>query len=277
MKNALKLFYVFIFHLGTMAYATPNFKHVMIVVLENTDYSSAINQSFLAELSKKGASLDNMTALTHPSQGNYIAMIAGDTFGIINDKNITLDAHHLGDLLEAKGLTWKVYAEDYPGNCFLGATNGKYARKHVPFLSFKNVSTNSDRCRNIVSVNQLTIDLKMNSLPNYSIYIPNLNNDGHDTGASFADAYLSKTFGPLIHDPVFMSQMLFVVTFDESESKNNNNQIYTALFGDAVIAGAKSKKAYDHYSILKMIELTWDLGSLSKKDLTSSAIDDVFR
>ena len=263
--------------ISSVVSAKVPFSHVLIVVLENTNYANAMNQSFLSELSKKGASLDNMTALTHPSQGNYISMIAGDTFGITNDKNVDLDAQHIGDLLEAKGLTWKAYVEGFPGNCFLGATSGKYARKHVPFLSFKNVSTNPARCKNIVDSKQLDNDIQSNHLPNYAIYIPDLNNDGHDSGVSFADAYMSKKFGPLLQNPQFINQMLFIVTFDESGSKSNDNQIYTAFYGDSVVAGAKSTVAYTHYSILKTIETVWGLGSLNKNDKKTSSIIDVLK
>ncbi len=255
--------------------AGASFNHVMIVVLENANYSSASIQPFLSELAKKGASLDNMSALTHPSQGNYISMIGGDTYGITNDKNIDLDAQHIGDLLEAKGFTWKAYVEGFPGNCFLGATSGKYARKHVPFLSFKDVSTNPARCKNIVDAKQMDIDIQANNLPNYAIYIPDLNNDGHNTNVSFADSYMAKKFGPLLKDPQFMNQMLFIVTFDESGSKNNDNQIYTAVYGSAVLPGAKSLTAYSHYSILRTVETAWGLDSLNKKDLSTSPISDV--
>lgn len=263
--------------ISCVASAKPIFSHVMIVILENANYSNAMNQSFLSELSKKGASLDNMTALTHPSQGNYISMIAGDTFGITNDKNIDLDAKHIGDLLEAKGLTWKAYVEGFPGNCFLGSTSGKYARKHVPFLSFKNVSTNPARCKNIVDAKQMDVDIQSNNLPNYSIYIPDLSDDGHDTGVSFADTYMLKKFGPLLQNAKFMNQMLFIITFDESGSKNNNNQIYTVLYGDSVVTGSRSTTAYSHYSILKTIESAWGLDSLNKKDSSTSPMNDVLK
>lgn len=257
--------------------ASPKFSKVFIIVLENTDYSKAMAQPFLSELSKRGASLDNMTALTHPSQGNYISMIGGDTFGITNDKNIDLDAQHIGDLLEAKGLTWKVYAEDYPENCFLGVSSGDYARKHVPFLSFTNVTSNPKRCANIVNAKQLDADIKSQNLPNYSIYVPNMKNDGHNTGAPFSDAFVAKKFGPLLKNSIFMDQMLLVVTFDESGSKGNNNQIYTALIGDSVIAGSSSKNAYTHYSILKTIESEWGLGDLGKQDKAANFIIDVLK
>lgn len=256
-------------------FAAQAFKKVMIVVLENTNYDAAMKQPFLSELAKRGASLDDMTASTHPSQGNYISMIAGDTFGIRDDKKIDLSDKNIADLLEAKGLTWKVYAENYPGNCFLGDTAG-YARKHVPFISFKSISTNPARCKNIVNSDQLDSDIKSNSLANYSMYVPNLKNDGHDTGVAFADKFMASRFGNLIKDHQFMDQMLLIVTFDESGS-NKNNQIYTVVFGDSVIAGAKSSAAYTHYSILKTIEDAFSLGSLNKKDSAASPISDVLK
>jgi len=273
--KTLNLFFGALFF-SILSQAKPTFTKVMMVVLENTNYAKALEQPFLLGLSKNGALLENMSAETHPSQGNYIAMIAGDTLGVKNDNNIDLISQHIGDLLEAKGLTWKIYAEDYPGNCFLGATSGRYARKHVAFLSFKNVTSNAARCKNIVNSTQLDMDIKNNTLPNYSIYIPNLMNDGHNTGVSFADAYMSKKFGALLLNQKFMDQMLFIVTFDESQSKTNN-QIYTALYGSDVVTGGTSKKPYSHYSILKTIEFTWNLGDLNQNDKSADVLSDVLK
>lgn len=272
----LRVAQISILFFSTLGYSKPTFTKVMMVVLENTDYTGALAQPFLLDLSKKGALLENLSAEAHPSQGNYIAMIAGDTLGVKNDSNVDFSAPNIADLLEAKGLTWKAYAEDYPGNCFLDATSGKYARKHVPFLSFKSITTNPARCKNIVNASQLDIDIKNNSLPNYSIYIPNLMNDGHNSGVAFADAYMSKKFGPLLLNRKFMDQMLFIVTFDESGSRKTN-QIYTALFGDDVLAGSTSKKSYSHYSILKTIESAWSLGDLNQNDKSADVLSDVLK
>ena len=51
----------------------------------------------------------------HPSQPNYWTMTAGDYFGHKSDANFDLNVTNIVDLLEAKGLTWKAYQEDYPG------------------------------------------------------------------------------------------------------------------------------------------------------------------
>src|ERR1700676_4302528 len=123
---------------------------IMMVVLENTNYDAALHQPFLAALAKRGALLANFTAEAHPSQPNYIALISGATHGVTSDANVSLEGRQIGDLLEAKGLQWKAYAEGYPGNCFLGTEHGTYVRKHLPFLSFKSVQNDQQRCARIV-------------------------------------------------------------------------------------------------------------------------------
>lgn len=278
MKQFFNLVILFLsfFSFHSAVQAKPTFKKVMIVVFENTDYAAAIKQPFFAEFAKVGANLENMSALTHPSQGNYVSMISGETYKINNDNKIDLNGSHIADLLEAKKLSWKVYAEDYPGNCFKGEISGDYVRKHIPFMSFKNVSTNPARCKNIVNASQLESDINSESLSNYSMYVPNLKNDGHDTGVAFANQWFAKKFGPLMKDAKFMNEMLLIVTFDEAAS-HKTNQIYTALYGDSVIAGGNSKKAYNHYSILKTIESAWDLGSLNQQDAKAEALTDVLK
>ena len=137
----------------------PSFERVVVVVLENENASSAIAQPFLKRLAKQGAYLSAYRAITHPSQPNYIAMVAGDTHGVENDSNVDLDVRHLGDLLEARGLRWKVYAEGYPGSCRLDPRIGAYVRRHVPFISFKNVQNDPARCANIVCEAQFFDDV----------------------------------------------------------------------------------------------------------------------
>ncbi len=139
------------------------------------------------------------------------------------------------------------------------------------------MTENKQRCKNIVDSSTLMNDIKNNSLPHYSLYVPNLKNDGHDTSATYADQFLAKTFGPLIKTPNFMDEMLLIITFDESESKKFTNKIYTAMLGDDVISGSISKKPYTHYSILKTIEQSWDLGTLGKNDASATAVTDVLK
>src|SRR5262249_31933254 len=146
----------------------PRGQRVMLVILENADYDAARAQPFLAQLARAGGVLRQSFAVAHPSQPNYLALTAGNTYGVDSNAPVTLDVPHIGDLLEAKGRTWKVYAEGYPGHCFLGSHAGTYVRKHVPFLSFKNVQTNPARCGRIVDAAGLATDVRQGTLPDYA-------------------------------------------------------------------------------------------------------------
>lgn len=254
-------------------------QRVFVVVLENTNADKARRQPFLKSLMAQGAYLNNFHAEAHPSQGNYVALIAGDLFGISDDGNVDLDVKHLGDLLEAKGKSWKAYAEDFPGGCFLGEGKRLYARKHVPFMSMTNVTRNVERCKaHVVDGSQLDADISAGHLADFSLYIPNLDNDGHDTGVEYADQWLGKTFGPRLQDQKFMQGTLFIVTFDENSAifDRDANLIYTVLVGGGVKAGAVSDRLYSHYSLLRLIEDKLGVENLGRNDVTTNVINDVF-
>ncbi len=254
-----------------------SFKKVMIIVLENISYTSALAQNFLSGFAKQGALLSNFSAETHPSQGNYIALTAGTTAGVTSDKPFNLNVKHLGDLLEAKSKAWKVYAQGYPGSCFLGTQSGNYVRKHVPFLSYINVQQNPQRCANIADDSGLNSDTANGQLPAFSLFIPDIKNDGHDTGVAYADKWLSSYFGPLMKNPAFMKDMLLVITFDEDDKSTTSNHIYTAVYGDSVQPGGVSQDAYTHYSLLRTIEDTLGLGTLGQNDASAPPITGIWR
>ncbi|HKJ72789.1 MAG TPA: alkaline phosphatase family protein [Alphaproteobacteria bacterium] len=258
----------------------PEFKRVMTIILENTNYEAALKQPFLSSLATRGAVLTRFGAEAHPSQPNYIALVSGSTHGVDSDANVNLDVKHIGDLLETKGRQWKVYAEDYPGNCFLGARSQGYVRKHLPFLSFKDVQTKPERCARIVNADQLSRDIQSGNLPDYSLYIPNLDNDGHDTGVNYADRWLSKRFGPLLNNAAFTKGLLLIVTFDETdldEQTPPSNHILTVLIGDSVQPGSKSDRLYDHYSLLRLVEDRFDLGHLTANDAGAAPIAGIWK
>jgi hypothetical protein len=105
-----------------------------------------------ADLAKEGILLDNYNAITHPSQPNYIAAAGGSNFGITDDDyyNIPANVTSIFDLIEKKGLTWKMYQENIPS---IGNTDyriGTYVRKHNPAASFDSIGLNKTRLQNIV-------------------------------------------------------------------------------------------------------------------------------
>ncbi|MGZ3724367.1 MAG: alkaline phosphatase family protein [Pseudobdellovibrio sp.] len=268
MKRVLGLLTIFVL-LGHVSAAKAqtfqHFKKVVWLVFENENYDNAMKQPDFARVAKLGAYFSNYTAETHPSQGNYITMIAGSSFGVVSDKNVDLNATHVGDLLEKANLDWRVYAENFPGNCYTGAQSGNYVRKHVPFLSFTNVSRDQARCAKIKTNATFNDDLANGKLAEFNMYIPNIKNDGHDTGLDVAGKWLTAQFGNIFSNPALTKDVLFIVTFDEDDH-NENNHIYTALIGGQVKQGAQIDSPVGHPALLKMIEDEYGIGTLGRED-----------
>lgn len=269
----------FIFSMSPIAHAQPShgqyFDHAVFVIFENTNYADAANQPFFKQLGASGANFSNFTALAHPSQGNYVALTSGSLNGVKDDGRYDLNVENIADLLEAKGLTWKVYAEEFPGNCFVGKSSGGYARKHNPFISFVNIHSNPSRCANIVEASQFDIDAASGNLPNYVFYIPNNNNNGHDTGVKFADKWYGQKFSRYVSDKKFMSKTVLISTFDENGG-GGNNQIYTSIVGPAVKPGIYND-TLNIFSLLNLVEVNWNLGDLGKQDATANQIPNIWQ
>ena len=113
------------------------------------------------------------------------------------------------------------------------------------------------------------------SRSDFTLCIPNLKNDGHDTGVAFADKWLADKYGPLLADPRFTKDMLFVVTFDEGDHFflwPSSNRVLTVAVADAVLPGSTSNAPYTHYSILRLVEDALGTGTLGREDANVATI-----
>jgi phospholipase C len=148
------------------------FDRIMIVFLENQGLDPVLKNSVFKNMTKYGTLLTNYHGSYHPSQPNYVAVIAGDNMGVRNDGQYELKGDSIVDLLEKKGISWKTYQENYPGNCFAEMKNYPYMRKHNAFISFDQIRNNKERCARIVNADHLWNDIGNNTLPQYSFYTP---------------------------------------------------------------------------------------------------------
>ncbi len=57
------------------------YERIFVLIFENTDRADALADPNFASLLPRGLLLDNFYATTHPSQPNYIALVAGDLLG----------------------------------------------------------------------------------------------------------------------------------------------------------------------------------------------------
>lgn len=247
------------------------FDRVIIVVFENNDYAKTIQQPFFRKLAKSGANFSNFMAITHPSQPNYFALTSGSTQGVSSNKTVDVNSNNIVDLLEAKKLTWKVYAEDYPSDCFSGAKSARYVRKHNPFISYLNIQSNPVRCANIVGTDRFNADVENGDLPSYVFFIPNNTHNGHDTNVAYADRWYKKRFSKIIANEQIMNGTVLITTFDENSGKTRPNKIYTSIIGPSVKQGVYREKL-NLYSLLNLIEDNWDLGDLGNKDAGATPI-----
>ncbi len=278
-----------------------HFDRVLIIVLENVDYERAVKDPNLAALAAHGASFTNFHALFHPSYPNYLAMIAGTDYAIhrrgsyLGDKQVNFpnDAEHktIADRLIAAGLDFKQYAEELPpGPCpwdvsglHIADKRGNYVRRHVPFLSFREVQEKwCDRVIRVDSAkkdNYFAQDAKK-GLVAYSFYTPNMNHDGHDTTAAVAGAWLKKFLDETFPEKVRQGTLV-IVTFDESGG-NEDNRVFTLFLGDMVKDGSQQDpkvlaKHYTHYSVLRTIEDNFGLEPLTANDRDAAPVTDIWK
>jgi hypothetical protein len=83
----------------------------------------------------------NYDATTHPSQGNYVAVVSGSTQNTIFDDLLVFEnppvsasTRTIVDLLESKGISWASYAENQPSVGFRGLD---YSSKNCKNLAIR--------------------------------------------------------------------------------------------------------------------------------------------
>ena len=197
--------------------AMPAYAHIFVIVAENKGYALIIGPHSAAPnlngLAQRYGLASQFFAEVHPSEGNYIAMLGGDTFGIHDDDAFyckprmtdtwcpkshqadyvdhTLRARSLMDQLDSRKLTWKGYMESLPAagsgavrwpsadQPVAGLPAQLYAVKHNGFMSFQHVQEDPARSSKIVDFNILEQDLASGRMPNYAHIVPNQCDDMH--------------------------------------------------------------------------------------------------
>jgi phospholipase C len=244
---------------------------VVIVWLENREAPSVTPASmpYLTGLAATYGAATNYHAVSHPSLPNYLAFWSGSTQGVTDDRTHDLTGSSLSSQLSAAGISWRIYAQDYPnnGSCNTGATYrgsidgwglaGTYVRKHDPAMSFTSVSGSSAECRKIRPLAQFDPSISV------SFVVPNLCNDAHDCPLATADAFL-KAFSPQVLRSPEWASTLFVVTFDEGTTTTGGGGHVYAMVARAGLSHHRSAVAYTHYSLTRTIEDVFGVACLNR-------------
>jgi len=248
---------------ATAALPASQRSHIVVIVMENeelTDVIGAPSAPYSNALARRYGLATASYAITHPSLPNYLALTSGSTEGITSDcTGCHAAARNIVDQLEAAGISWRAYLEDYPGGCFTGAGAGGYARKHNPFIYYDDVAGSPLRCRDLVGFSALAADLRAGALPTFAWITPNLCDDMHDCDVAAGDRFLARTVPALLRE--LGPQGFLILTWDEGSSDAGccaaaaaGGRIATIVAGPTVRRGGRERAPIDHYGVLGTIE-----------------------
>jgi len=242
---------------------------VITIVMENRSLGEILGNPdapYINRLAKQYAVAGGYhDPFVHPSEPNYMWMVAGENFGVLDDDDPPshhLDStSHIADQLEQAGLTWKAYQESMGDACGL-RSHGRYAAKHDPFVYFNDINGwdgtafhPSPRCtEHVVDYSQLATDLANHALPKYVFITPNLDHDMHDGTIAQGDTWLSNELPQLLASPAFTDGGVIFLLWDEgSGTPSSDHPPFLAISPNAK-PGFMSQLDYDTSSYLKSVE-----------------------
>jgi YVTN family beta-propeller protein len=269
----------------------PRYQHVFLFYFENEGFGSVIGNTrqapYLNGLLPRASLLSQFFAEEHPSDGNYLALAGGSTFGIPLDDPLeenpryTVRAANIGDRIDAAHETWKAYLQSAAGPCD-NTVHGDYWDDDQPMTYFADVIHRPAYCAaHLVPLQSLQTDLaSAASTPNFAWVSPNDCTDMEGCGIRSGDQFLAHEMGEIMRSPAWRTQRsLAIITFDEDgyDHQHPAQRVPTLVLGSAgVRQGYVSHVRYTHYSLLRTIEGALGLGTLTGNDLWAQPASDVF-
>lgn len=267
---------------------TGKFKpdHILIVMEENHSFDQIIHSDaapYIDSIAEEGALFTDAHALTHPSQGNYIALFSGAFQNVTGDDclegHAPIEAPNLGKNLIQAGYSFKGYAETMPyagfGGCAYATESGyEYARKHCPWVNWVGAKSGKYTIDSSCSQPLTDFPTDFNLLPSLAFVIPNMGNnmhniiDGDEATIHRGDDWLRNHLDGYVKWAKTHNSLL-IITYDEDDFKPENS--ITTIFYGAHIKPGKYAKRVNHFSVLRTIEALYKLPAMGmEKD--SSAI-----
>lgn len=226
----------------------PRPAHVIVLVEENktlAQIDGAHSAPFINALVRRGALYTNAHGVAHPSLPNYIALFSGltnDNGDACPATGFSPVAPNLASELIGTHLTFGGYAEALPSTGSTVCAAGTYARKHAPWVAFKNVPASLGHPFSALPA--------YSELPTVSFIVPDVDDDMHDGTIAEGDAWLKDHIEGLVRWAAAHDTLL-IVTWDEGYDRGNT--IPTILLGPMVRPGRYGKRI-DHYNVLRTIE-----------------------
>jgi len=232
------------------------YEHVIWIIFENRS-SSQIAESApgLANLARTCGSASNYLAVGHPTLPNLLALTSGSTYGVKGDGNPSLRAQPDADSIFSLAQSWKVYAESMPGPCVATDRLPLYAVRDNPAPYYGRLSDTI--CQNDVPLGTrragaLVSDLAANTLPQFSVIVPNRCNDMHDCPTIVGDRWGRRWIREITNSRVYRhGRTAIFVTWDENRQLDLPNDVALFAIAPAIKPGTVDAAPTNHYSLLR--------------------------
>ena len=238
----------------------PTFGNVVIVVGENTSFSTSYNSSnmpYLTSLANTYGIAVNYYSDTHPSIGNYLNLATGN---ILTDddsqtpQSFPVSLNNIALEVQNAGGTWKDYVENLPTNASCKGLNpGAYYVRHDPL---EYMTTLNKEQGHFVCFGNFATDLLRHQLPTLSWLVPNGCDDAHDCSIQTFDNWLKDEIGGILLTSSYFrpgGTGLLIIVFDENnDSGSPDCETTTEGLGcggqvELVVVSPYSKRGYQSH------------------------------
>ncbi|MDH6144445.1 hypothetical protein P3T35_006488 [Kitasatospora sp. GP30] len=261
---------------ASAASTLPKPDHVVVVMMENEDYSSIIGDTaqapYINSLAQQGASFSQSYGVWHPSLPNYYALLSGSTQGLTNSNPPpvgSIQADNLPHELMSHGYSFDDYSDE--------ATPAAWLR----FADLPGTATSPNpvdkwlTCPGSVPGQACgfpTSGSGYAKLPTVTFVHGDQYQSMHDGNIPEGDTWVRNTFGGYA-DWARTHNSLLVVTFDEDDFTPANH-LPTVFYGANVKPGSYGE-TINHYNVLRTVEDMYGLPYLGN-DATAAPITDTW-
>jgi phospholipase C len=266
---------------------------------------SFLNHQFLiASQAPKFPSPPANLLSTFDANGNYVGVndgaVTNDGFAVNTIRSVQFHAPSdtnpavllpvqdyttIGDLLSAKGVSWKWYSGGLK-DALANKPAALFQFHHQPFLYFKKYAPGTaEQAAHVQDLSDFLTDISKGTLPQVVFYKPIGENNLHPGYANITDgeAHLQTIISALQASPQY-ADMMIIITFDEHGGQWDHvspptrdrwgpgSRVPTIVISPFAKKGYVDHSQYDTGSILKTIEERFGLDPLTSSDANAASM-----
>ncbi len=218
------------------------------------------------------------SSLAGPSLGNHLYAVAGQSGGVIDGPPPPpggFEFPTIADLLESSNLTWKYYD---------GSASAKLFGVWNPLAGFKTFRKNRDLMSHLVPNIQYFRDLRDGTLPSVAWVVPNAVESEHPVANIQLGMWYVTTFVNALMKSPYWNNTVLVITWDDYggfydhvsppqvDQYGYGPRVPALVISPYAMAGLIDKTQYDFTSVLRFIEVRFNLPPLTSRDRRANSL-----